>query len=337
MKKILFGCLLTLGLFANESSQNENKSSFMGDLLNEVKSTIDSDLTDKVKLENMKEYIKSIKFDDKVDTSKYKLNIMGHHESYMLLGGYSPTNLTEKYWSKGVRDTNNEYERDNNEAQFQISIKIPLYSNFLNTGGDLFTAYTQNSYWQVYNTDHSSPFRETNYMPELFIEWQPNKKFGDSTLVKTRFSLIHQSNGQDVGKSRSWNRTEVFFMFKNDNIYYGANIWDRWDEDKKDVNDPNYPNVTEGDDNVGLEDYIGKQKYFVRYETDKVNFTLSHQNNIADYDIDYGNTKLDIAFPSINSNFDFFIRYFNGYGESLIDYDVKIERVSFGILIADWL
>ena len=40
MRKIIFGCLLSLGLFANESVQNENKYSFMGDLLNEVKSTI---------------------------------------------------------------------------------------------------------------------------------------------------------------------------------------------------------------------------------------------------------------------------------------------------------
>lgn len=330
ISKLLLVCILSIGLFANESNK-ENDSSFIGDLLGEVTSTLNSDLTDKVKLENMQEYIKNIKFNDKVDKSKYNLNIMGHHENYMLLGSYTSDKLYEKEWSDADTSTN-KYERDTNEAQFQISIKVPLYSNFLNSGGDLFTAYTQNSYWQVYDTDHSSPFRETNYMPELFLEWQPDKKFGDSKLVKTRFALIHQSNGQDVGKSRSWNRTELFFMFKNDNIYYGANIWDRWDEDKKAD-----PTSTEGDDNPDLEDYIGKQKYFLRYETKNINFTLSHQNNLFDYDTSYGNTKLDVSFPSINSNFDFFIRYFNGYGESLIDYDEKIKRISFGILISDWI
>ena len=257
---------------------------------------------------------------------------MSHHENYMLLGGYSSTNLTEKHWdSSGTPDNTRNYKRDTNEAQFQLSIKVPLYSDFIGTGADLFTAYTQNSYWQVYDTQHSSPFRETNYMPELFLEWQPNTKLGDSELKKVRFALIHQSNGQDIGQSRSWNRTEMYFLLQNQNIFYGMNIWDRWDEDKKKSNDS-----TEGDDNEGLEDYIGKQKYFIKYKTDNYNVSLMHQNNIFDYYSSKGNSKINLTFPSINSNFDFFIRYFNGYGESLIDYDVKIERISFGIMIADW-
>ena len=329
MKKILLSGLLCLNLFANDT---ENKSSFVDDLVGEVESTLNSDVTDKVKLENMKNYIHNLKFNDKVDKSKYKFNLMGHYENYMLLGGYSPNRLIEKHWEDGVRDPSKDYVRDDNEAQFQLSIKVPLYSDFLGTGADLFTAYTQNSYWQVYDTEHSSPFRETNYMPELFLEWQPNKKFGDSTLIKSRFALIHQSNGQDVGQSRSWNRTEIFFLFQNNNIYYGFNAWDRWNEDEK-----TDPTATEGDDNEGLENYIGKQKYFVKYKSKNFNIMLAHQNDILDYHPSKGNTKIDLTFPSINSNFDFFIRYFNGYGESLIDYNVKIERVSFGIMIADWI
>ena len=334
MKKVLLSCLIGLNLFANEAT-------FLDDLVSEVNNTLDSNLTQKIKLENVKDYIKNIKFNDKIDKNKYKFNVMGHYENYMLLGGYSSTKLINRHWTNGVDDTdpanNKGYERDTNEAQFQLSIKIPLYSNFLNSGGDLFSAYTQNSYWQVYNTDHSSPFRETNYMPELFVEWSPDKQFGESKLIKTRFALIHQSNGQDVGQSRSWNRTELFFLFQNKNIFYGMNIWDRWNENKKDTSDIDYPNVTEGDDNVGLEDYVGNQKYFVKYKSDSVNLMLSHQNDILEYDIHKGNTKLDITFPSVNSNFDFFIRYFNGYGESLVDYDVKVKRISFGIMIADWI
>ncbi|MEA3383792.1 MAG: phospholipase A [Campylobacterota bacterium] len=325
MKKIIISCLLGLNLFASDST-------FVDDLLLEVTDTLDSNLTQKIKLENVKNYIKSIKLDDKVDKKRYKLNVMGHYENYMLLGGYSPNNLTEKKWKDGIRTSDGEYERDSNEAQFQLSIKVPLYANFLNSGADLFSAYTQNSYWQVYNTDKSSPFRETNYMPELFMEWHPDKKFGDSTLTKARFALIHQSNGQDVGQSRSWNRTELFFLFQNQNIFYGLNIWDRWDEEtKKDIA------AIEGDDNPELEDLVGNQKYFVKYKGESINLMLSHQNDILEYNINKGNTKLDITFPSINSNFDFFIRVFDGYGESLVDYDIKIQRVSFGIMLSDWI
>jgi phospholipase A1 len=332
----IFIVALCLNIFATNNSAK--KSSFFGDVLDEITSTMDSNITDKIKLQNMQDYITNLKFDDKIDKSKYKINLMGHYENYMLLGGYSPTTLTERHWSKGVEDTNTYgYERKDNEAQFQLSIKTPLYNNFLNSGGDLFTAYTQNSYWQIYDTEHSSPFRETNYMPELFVEWQPNKKLGDSHLKQVRFAFIHQSNGQDVGKSRSWNRTEMFFLLQNGNINYGMHVWDRWDEDKKDTSDPKYPNVTEGDDNVGLEDFIGNQRFFIKYKSKNLKVMLSHQNDILDYDVKRGNTKLDITFPSINSNFDFFIRGFSGYGESLIDYNVKINRISFGIMLSDWI
>lgn len=281
----------------------------------------------------VKKYVSNIEFNDNVDKKKYAFNLMGHYENYMLLGGHTNNRLIEKsYNTNGSHDPSRDYERDTNEAQFQLSIKVPLYANFLGTGGDLFTAYTQNSYWQVFDTAHSSPFRETNYMPELFMEWNPDKKVGNSQLKKVRFALIHQSNGQDLGKSRSWNRTELHFLFQKENIFYGFNMWDRWNESPK-----SDPTQIEGDDNVGLEDYIGKQKYFVKYKTDYADLMLSHQNRILHYDINKGNTKLDLTIPSGNKNFDFFVRYFNGYGESLIDYDTKIQRVSFGIMIADWL
>ena len=337
-KKLLFVSIISIGLFANDSI-NEEKTSFLDDLVNEVTSTVDSDLTDKVKLENMQDYIKNLKFDDKVDKSKYNLNIMGHYENFMLLGSHTTTNITNRHWNaNGEEDTNtNGYERDTNEAQFQLSIKTPLYNNFLGSGGDLFTAFTQNSYWQVYNTDKSSPFRETNYMPELFVEWQPDTKLGDSHLKQVRFALIHQSNGQDVGQSRSWNRTEMFFLLQNSNIYYGMHIWDRWNEDQKVETLPDAKVPTEGDDNPGLEDYIGNQRYFIKYKSKHFNIMLSHQNDILEYDINKGNTKLDITFPSINSNFDFFIRGFSGYGESLVDYNIKINRISFGIMLSDWI
>ncbi len=334
MKKYLLSFLLSsIILLGNDTNATTNKddSTFLGDLLSEVTSTLDANITDKVKLENLKNYITSIEFDDKINRDEYKINLIGYNETYMFLGGYSPNTLYEKQWSDANTYTNR-YERDNNEAQFQISFKLPLYKNFLRTKGNLYSAYTQNSYWQVYNTKYSSPFRETNYQPELFLEWPSDKKLGNSKLIKTKFALIHQSNGQDVGQSRSWNRTQVSFLLQNGNFYYGTDIWDRWNENPK-----TDPTATEGDDNPNLEKFIGKQKYFVKYKDDRYSLTLAHQNDIFNYDINHGNTKLDFSFPSPNKNFDFFIRYFSGYGESLVDYNVKIDRVSFGILLADWI
>jgi phospholipase A1 len=333
MKKILILLLfICLSLLAKPTDTQETKHTFSEDLFATIQQSLDSNVTNDIKLNNISDYLKNIKFNDKVNKKKYKYNIMGHYENYMLLDCYSPNNLVEKHWKDGIRDPSKDYKRDHNEAQFQLSIKVPLYGNFLNTGADLFTAYTQNSYWQVYDTKHSSPFRETNYQPELFLEWHPDKRLGESTLKITRLSFIHQSNGQDVGKSRSWNRTEMFFLLQHENIFYGLNFWDRWDEKDKVA-----PNETEGNDNKHLVKYIGAQRYFVKYKSDKFNIGLYYQTNLFDYDPNLGNIRVDLTLPSINQNLKFFIRYFNGYGESLIDYDVKIQRISFGIMIADWI
>ncbi|MGS0730088.1 phospholipase A, partial [Shewanella sp. 0m-11] len=47
---------------------------------------------------------------------------------------------------------------DNMEAKFQISFKFPLWHNVFGDNGHLFAAYTNQSYWQVYNKEISSPF-----------------------------------------------------------------------------------------------------------------------------------------------------------------------------------
>ncbi|MGB3751996.1 MAG: phospholipase A, partial [Arcobacteraceae bacterium] len=222
---------------------------------------------------------------------KYSFSIMSHHQNFLLFAGHTNNTLIEKQWhSNGTRDYEREYERKKNEIQFQLSIKLPLYNNIFDTGADFFAAYTQQSFWQIYDTDNSAPFRETNYSPEFFLEWQPDTQMGSSTLKHIRLSLIHQSNGQEIGPSRSWNRTEVSVLMQNNNISYGMTAWDRWQEDKKeDISQ------AEGDDNPDLEEFIGKQKVFISYENDDYKLSLTHQNNLFNYDINKGNTIVDFT------------------------------------------
>lgn len=338
MIKLFLACLIILSnIYAKEAKNDDSTAihtevaDFFIDLTKEMHdvttSILDTNLSDAVKLENLTEYVNNLKFDDNFTKEETKFNLSGHKKNFITLVGYDGIDHTE------TDAAGKEYKRDNNEAQFQISIKTPLYKNFLGTGGTLYGAYTQNSYWQVFDTDHSSPFRETNYMPEAFIDWDyQDKKFGSIYLKKIRATITHQSNGSDLPNSRSWNRNDFMFLFNKNNYYFGFTAWNRWDENAK-----TDANATEGDDNPDLEKYIGKQKYFIKYKNDRYSVEFSHQNDIFDYKHNYGNTVVDFSFPSFNNNFDFFLRYFNGYGESLIDYNQRVNKISFGILLTDWI
>jgi phospholipase A1/A2 len=62
---------------------------------------------------------------------------------------------------------------------------------------------------------------------------------------------------------------------------------------------------------------------------------LMFRNNLRIPD-NKGAIDLGWAFPLMRS-LKGYIQYFNGYGESLLDYNYPVSRVSFGISFSDWL
>lgn len=209
------------------------------------------------------------------------------------------------------------------ETQFQISLKAPVYRGIFGDNGDLFFAYTNRSFWQIFNKEGSAPFRDSNHEPEAWLEFE-----NDYELLGFRNSIIrtgisHQSNGQSGVLSRSWNRLYADFVFERDDLYLSVKPWWR------------IPEGGSNDDNPDIERYMGNVEVSALYKYGEHNFDVMVRNNLRSGD-NYGAVQFGWSFP-LFKKFRGYVQWFNGYGESLIDYDAHTNSIGFGIQFTDWL
>ena len=103
------------------------------------------------------------------------------------------------------------------EAKLQVSLRAKVAQGLLLPDADLWFAYTQRSFWQVWNRKESSPFRSTDYQPEaIYVVPVPERVGtlpGGWNWRMTQFGMAHQSNGQSGELSRSWNRVYAAAAF----------------------------------------------------------------------------------------------------------------------------
>lgn len=252
--------------------------------------------------------------------------LLAHRRNYFLPLTWANDPNNDPFENSGDFDQS----LDNYEAQFQISLKLPLAEGIFSEHDAIFAGFTLKAFWQVYNTEISAPFRETNYQPEVFwvtpVPW--NVFGGDATLVT--LGMSHESNGRSLPNSRSWNRIHGGLIWERDRYVFYLDVWWRIPEDEKDD-----PNDADGDDNPDIEDYLGNFEFTVAYRKFDHELSVLLRNNL-DTDDNRGAIQLDWTFP-IEGRYRGYLQYFNGYGESLIDYDAHIERIGIGILLSDLL
>ena len=213
------------------------------------------------------------------------------------------------------------------EAQFQISFQIQIIPW---TNGKLAFGYTQVSFWQIFNGNYSSPFRETNYAPELMASQYFEPAFFSLKTIRTKASVIHQSNGMGGLDSRSWNRVYGEIDFDWNRVTVGVKPWYRIPEAQK-----SSPSDARGDDNPDIERYLGYGELTAEYRADWLSLLLTARNNFRTSP-NYGSIQVDLNVPLTYFNIQdakLYVQYFDGYGLSLIDYNRYSRRVGFGILI----
>lgn len=217
-------------------------------------------------------------------------------------------------------------EYRNIEAELQVSLKLYLGTNLLGLNESYYLAYSHQAFWQIYS--ESSPFRETNYNPEGFVEFPiayENSLFKMKSVI---VGVAHTSNGQgtntsvvyanpadDPGnRSRSLNYFYSEFAFQRDTLLTEFTLM------------APFPGTANDSDNPDIVDYLGYTSVKFNYFTGKHMFTLMGRGNFT---TGYGAVETTYSYPLIDDAY-FYMKIFSGYGESLIDYDNYITKSSVG-------
>jgi len=252
------------------------------------------------------------------DSSPYDIRF--HNPNYLLFGRYTD-NVNNTPFSPLFQAAGQPQENLNDvEAKFQFSFKARLWTTEDRRWG-LWAAYTQQSQWQVYNGDVSRPFRENNYMPELFVSYRPGVDLGGGFNWKLiNFGYNHQSNGRTDVLSRSWDRLFATVGIERDQFALYGTVWYR------------LPENSNQDDNPDITDYYGYGELTGLYRWRGNSFKLSARGNVA---TGKGSVQAGWFTPPLLGPLRGYVQVFSGYGESLIDYNWNQTTVGVGVALND--
>ena len=220
------------------------------------------------------------------------------------------------------------YGRNAPGAKFQFSFKYRLLSDSGVLGAGvpalrgLHLAYTQRSLWDI--QAKSSPFFDTSYMPELIGEWQAARFLnpGPVQWLGQQLSLQHESNGRDGPTSRSVN----IVYYRPGVIIGDVNGWNLILSPKF------YVYVGDLSNNPDISKYRGYGEFRAAFGKNE-RFGLSFTGRLGEH-FNKGSMQFDLTLPLRSRLIDFasyfMVQYFDGYGESLLEYNRHSSTVRAG-------
>lgn len=216
-------------------------------------------------------------------------------------------------------------------AKFQLSMKYRLLdedsflAQYWQPFGKLHFGYTQTSIWDL--AEQSSPFRDTSYKPSLFY-YEPHSRVSQDgrSNLSLAAGVEHESNGRDGNFSRSIN---IAFARPTWQVYFR--------DDRYFTVSPKIYAYLDKKDNADIDRYRGNVDLNLRYgRSDGWLWSATLRKGSANH----GSLLLDASWPLRRRFFAdaggfLHLQYFNGYGETLLDYNVRHApqwRVGFSIV-----
>ncbi len=206
------------------------------------------------------------------------------------------------------------------QVTFQLSIRYRIFTNY-----PLYFAYSQRSFWDLYDWQHSTPFRESNHMPELFyrLTGGPNM-----ILEYLQTGIEHESNGKSGPDSRSWNKITVATRIRivDDLFYAEPRFWVPFfiAAENKDIRTF-----------IGFGQVTGILYLFPDPENNRLEVTVR-----PGFDREFKSFTLvvnlmarpltTLGFNVLGTNPFLLLQFWHGYGENLIEYNVRSSRFRIG-------
>ena len=203
----------------------------------------------------------------------------------------------------------------NSDVKFQLSISQRLTKSKLPFDTYLFITYTQKAFWNVFQ--ESLPMYDLNFNPGIGLSHlviHRNRLIGQVSLL-----IEHESNGKDSTASRSWNK--VTFAV-------AITLSPNWEAQFK-----TWIPIVDGENNKDLLKYNGIFQVAANYRTDNRRFNcgviLTKRKTWTSF-----NTQVELSYKfNNNENQYFFLQYYNGYGENLLEYNKFKSMIRIGFVI----
>jgi phospholipase A1 len=232
--------------------------------------------------------------------------------SYLLPYYYTDSPYNEVY--QGTTPDNQNIMQTEFKGKF--SVEVPLVEELFNNKNlSLHASYTQLVFWQFYA--RSQYFRETNYEPALFVNYHLYRNW----LLSSGFD--HQSNGRGGAFERSWNRAFGSAEFSGDKWFAKLDVWGLiFQSESSNLHNPD------------IEKYLGHERVTLAYKIGDLVLGVEAQN--LESGLARGYFMGSLSYP-LNHQINLYAQYFNGYGQSLIEYDHRTQGGGLGISFNTWL
>ena len=231
-----------------------------------------------------------------------------HHANYLI------ATRTYRPNEQPYRRADDSISLSKTELAYQLSFKLKMMEGAFGKPVDLWFGYTQNSFWQAANSKASSPFRETNYQPEIMAIAPLAIDLGGLKITHAGLGVNHQSNGQSGTLSRSWNRVYAQLGIEKEGFSATGRVWKRLSETD--------------DDNPDIVDYMGRGDLALAYRRNGNIYSSTMRYN---FHTNRGGIQAGWAFP-LSGNLKGYTQAFAGYGQSLVDYNYFQRSIGLGMM-----